>query len=287
MFFALSVALISLCREGEFVLLLPVIMKTLFIGKNCIRLEETDSTNSYLTRIASEKDLPEGTVAVARAQEQGKGQRGTRWESDRDKNLTLSILLKPRFLKPDEQFMLSKAVALGVREFIYHSASPFPRLSVSTKEADGKICIKWPNDIYIGSKKIAGILIENSVNGNSLSQSVAGIGININQEHFSAALPNPTSLKVVAGKEFDLEECLEGVCSCIEGRYLLLRQNDFSKIDSEYLRNLYRFGEWAKYKHKDKELNAKITGVTKAGKLILETETKEMLECEMKEVKFC
>jgi len=275
-------------------------MNTLFIGQKIIRLESTDSTNSQLTRLSAEEKLSEGTVVVTQKQEQGKGQRGTIWESDEGKNLTLSILLHPTFLKPDEQFLLSKVVSLGVMDFIRLCVSPFLRFSASGKETEkGRmgeaetVLIKWPNDIYIGDKKVAGILIENSVSGNFLSHSVVGIGINVNQEKFSAELPNATSLKMIFEKEFDLEECLSRLCSCIERRYLQLKANHFEKINEDYLQNLYRFEEWANYKYKGEILKAKISGITKIGKLVLfvgllseEKENGEILECDFKEVEF-
>ena len=268
-------------------------MKTLFIGKNCIEVDKTDSTNSYLSRLQGERTLFEGTIIIAKHQEQGRGQRGTSWQSEPNKNLTLSILLQPTFLKPEEQFQLNKAVSLGVLEFLRFSVSRHPPFSLSgvesVKGGQGeaeRVRIKWPNDIYISSKKVAGILIENSVSGNSLQQSIIGIGINVNQDKFPAELPNPTSLKLVTGKEFDLDECLKQLCSCIEKRYLELRANRFAEMDKDYLQNLYRFGELANYKYKSETLKAKITGVTKLGKLILEKENKKILECDFKEVEF-
>ena len=275
-------------------------MNTLFIGQKIIHLESADSTNSHLTRLSAEEKLPEGTVVVTQKQEQGRGQRGTIWESDEWKNLTLSILLHPTFLKPDEQFLLSKVVSLGVMDFIRLCVSPFLRFSDSGKETEkGRmgeaeaVLIKWPNDIYIGDKKVAGILIENSVSGNFLSHSVVGIGINVNQEIFSAELRNPTSLKLINRNDFDLEECLSQLCSCMESRYLQLMENHFKKINEDYLQNLYRFEEWANYKYKGETLKAKISGITKIGKLVLfvgllseEKENGEILECDFKEVEF-
>jgi BirA family biotin operon repressor/biotin-[acetyl-CoA-carboxylase] ligase len=261
-------------------------MKTIFIGQNSIRLDRTDSTNSYLTRISSERKLPEGTVVIADCQEKGRGQRGTFWESEPGKNLTFSLLLYPSFLKPDEQFRLSKAVAVSVAEFIRQFASS----GTDTKPDPGfhkdKVKVKWPNDIYIGNKKVAGILIENSVNGNFIGHSVIGIGVNINQDRFSSDLQNPSSLKIAAGKEFDLYECFENLCSCIESNYLLLKQAGSSKIDVEYLNSMFRLDEWASYKYMGKTITAKINGITKIGKLILEKENGELLECEVKEVAF-
>lgn len=252
-------------------------MKTIFIGQYCIKLERTDSTNSYLTQLSSKKKLHEGTVVIAQRQERGRGQRGAIWESEGGKNLTLSILLYP-VLRPDEQFILNKVVSLGVLDFIRLSVSPLLRFSLSGKKDRARI--KWPNDIYIGSKKIAGILIENSVSGNKLQQSVIGLGINVNQEIFSAKLPNPTSLKLITAKDFDLEYCLEELCSCIESRYMLFKANLFEKINEDYLLNLYRFRQWANYKYKGERLKAKITGVTKTGKLVLQKENGKILECD-------
>src|ERR1035437_6040925 len=135
-------------------------METIFIGKNCIEVEKTDSTNSYLSRLLTslptsllkERGVFEGTVVITNHQEQGRGQRGTTWESEPNKNLTLSILLQPTFLRPDEQFELNKAISLGVAEFVAGLLSPF-------EGGKGDVKIKWPNDIYIGNKKVAGILI--------------------------------------------------------------------------------------------------------------------------------
>lgn len=248
-------------------------MKTLFIGQYCIKLDKTDSTNSYLSELLVKSSLAEGSIVIAGNQEKGKGQRGTGWESEQGKNITLSVLLKPAFLAPDEQFELSKAVALSVADFIRENIR------------HAEIKIKWPNDIYIDNKKVAGILIENSVSGNSISHSVIGIGININQESFSKELPNPSSLKLAAGKEFDLEECLERLCSCIEKRYLQLR-SDPEEIGCDYLGCLYRFDKWAFYNFKGEKLIARIMGVSKTGKLILERKNKERLECDIKEVEF-
>jgi BirA family biotin operon repressor/biotin-[acetyl-CoA-carboxylase] ligase len=259
-------------------------MKTLFIGKNCIEVQEIDSTNSYLaglvqgsTHEKKENAVFEGTVVVAKHQVQGRGQRGSSWESEPGRNLTLSILLQPSFLGLEEQFELNKAISLGVLEFVQAVYSPFK----------GRASIKWPNDIYIGNKKVAGILIENLVNGNKLQQSIVGIGINVNQEKFSSLLPNPTSLKLAAGKEFDLKECLEELCSCIEKRYLELRAGHTAGIDTDYLKNLYRIGEIANYNFKGETIQARISGVLKSGKLILVKDNGERLECDFKEVGFC
>lgn len=258
-------------------------MKTIFVGKYCIQPEKIHSTNSYLADLCAQRNLPEGTVVITNEQEQGRGQRGTHWESEPGKNLTLSLLLKPTFLKPDEQFSLSKAISLAVLDFI-RGLTPHPSLHGEGNKRD-KLAVKWPNDIYIGNKKVAGILIENSVSGNSISHSIIGIGINVNQEKFSDGLLNPASLKSEAGKEFDLEVCLEQLCSCIEKRYMQL-QNHLQEIDSDYLKNLYCINTCEEYNYKGEKLKATITGITKTGKLVLQKESGGMLECDFKEVEF-
>jgi BirA family transcriptional regulator, biotin operon repressor / biotin---[acetyl-CoA-carboxylase] ligase len=290
-------------------------MKTIFLGRNCIELEQTDSTSNYLTRLltsylqssiagrAGGEPLFEGTLVIAKHQKQGRGQRGAAWESEAGKNLIFSFFLRPIFLKIGDQFQLNKAISLGVMEFLQVHLFPLE----GRKEGEGtlhsdqgngrdvRVSVKWPNDIYIDNKKIAGILIENSVSGNELRHSIVGIGININQQKFPIELPNPTSLKLVTGKEFELRECLEEICSCIERRYLQLRnvnclQGASAKgrqnINTDYLESLYRFNEWTNYKYRGGIINAKITGVSQVGKLILKTHTGEVVECDFKEVGF-
>lgn len=249
-------------------------MKTLFIGQKIIRLEQTDSSNSHLMRLLEKEKLPEGTVVLAERQEQGRGQRGTHWESEPGQNITLSLLLRPVFLKADEQFLLSKAVAVSVADLI---SSLLPSLPPAQ--------VKWPNDIYLVDKKVAGILIENSVSGNNLSHSVIGIGINVNQEKFSDELLNPISLKLISKKEFDLKECIEQLCFFLERRYLQLRTHP-NIIDADYIEHLFRMEEWSAYRHKGQRVNAKIIGVKRTGKLNLLLDSGLEIACDLKEIEY-
>ena len=248
-------------------------MNTIFIGKYRIEVEKTDSTNSYTGRLHEENPLFEGTVVIAKHQEQGRGQRGTTWESEPNKNLTLSLFLQPGFLPADEQFVLSKTISLGVMEWV---------ASVGVSN----VKIKWPNDIYVGDKKIAGILIENSVSGTKFQHSIIGVGINVNQEKFSSHLSNPTSLKIITGNECNLDTCLSQLCFFIEKRYLQLKSHRVGEIDKDYMNALYRFGEWGHCTYKHESLTTKIIGVTKNGKLILQKQDGEKVICDLKEVGF-
>lgn len=247
-------------------------MNTIFIGKNRIEVERVDSTNSYAARLHEENPLFEGTIVIAKHQEQGRGQRGTSWESEPNKNLTLSLFLQPGFLPADEQFILNKVISLGVMELVASVCSD--------------VKIKWPNDIYVGDKKIAGILIENSVSGNKFQHSMVGIGINVNQEKFSSSLSKAVSLKIITGNEFNLDKCLSQLCFFIEKRYLQLKSHRVGEIDKDYLNALYRFGEWVNGAYKGELLTIKVTGVTKNGKLILQKQDGKELICDLKEIKF-
>jgi len=141
----------------------------MIIGSDIIHYDSLSSTNSTAWLMVREKELPEGTVISANFQTAGKGQHGNRWESERGKNLLFSIILYPSSVSPDEQFLISMSISLGICDFLKHFLSD--------------IKIKWPNDIYVNGGKIAGILIENSIIGQTIEYTVAGIGININRKY--------------------------------------------------------------------------------------------------------
>src|ERR1700739_639940 len=156
----------------------------LFIGNNYIFLQETASTNSYLQSILREQQLAEGAVVSTGFQSAGRGQVGAVWESGRDQNMMLSVLLYPKFLNAGEQFLISKTIALAVKDFILIFLP------------DRNIKIKWPNDILVSGQKICGILIENGLKGERIEYSIVGMGINVN-ETFNDK--RRTSLKEITG----------------------------------------------------------------------------------------
>ena len=247
----------------------------LFSPEKIIRLQSTHSTNDYLTEKLRNKIITsEGTVVLAMEQTQGKGMDKNIWESEPGKNLTFSFLLKPDFLRADQQFMLNKAVSLGVCDF------------VKTYVNNQIVTIKWPNDIYVQDKKIAGILISNSIEGNELSHSVVGIGININQQKFPGTVHNPVSLSIALRRELDLEELLTDLLYWLENRYEQLIKNDWTIISENYLDSLYRFKVQNPFLYDGEQILAKITGVSEYGQLQLITTHQEKLECDFKEIKF-
>lgn len=233
----------------------------------------TDSTNNQL--IFDKNLLEDKCVYAALFQTAGKGQRGNHWESRSGENLTFSILFRPTSIASNQQFTISEAVALGVVDYL--------RLKgISAK-------IKWPNDIYIGDKKICGILIENTISNDKLTYSVAGIGLNLNQKHFDSDAPNPTSLALESGLSFSPKEELPILLSCIFAHYEQLQSIKFDLLEKRYTSQLYRLNEFHTYIQlsDNKEIVAKIIGIDKTARLLLETSDGSVLPFAFKEIKYC
>lgn len=244
----------------------------MLIGKKIIKVESVDSSNNYALDLIKKSKVVEGTVVWALEQTKGRGQINNYWESEKGKNLTFSIILFPGFLDVEQQFLLSKAVSLGIVDFV--------------KTYVENVSIKWANDIYVNDKKIAGILIENSIEGDKILSSIVGIGLNINQTVFISNAPNPVSLKLITGNDYDLEESLSLLCNFIESRYLQLKANELSRLNYDYLNALYRYNAFYTYESDGKQFTAKITGIAKSGRLILETKQGEIKEFDFNDVSF-
>lgn len=245
-------------------------MGKLFINRKLFALTETESTNTYASSLPD--DTPEGSVVWALSQSRGRGQGENKWESEDGKNLLLSIVLNPVFIEPAQQFYISKAVSLAVADLI----------SLYTD----KVSVKWPNDVYVGDKKIAGILIENSLEMDFIKQSVVGIGVNINQTYFLSNAPNPVSLKQLTGQEFYLDEELDTLCQLLEYRYDLLKNNQLKIIDETYFDLLYRKNKPATYRANGKTFRGTITGVGTTGQLHITNESGNVRKFWHKEVEF-
>jgi len=249
----------------------------IILGEKLIKLAIVQSTNNYAFELihnckTQEKSSLSGTVIWADEQIAGRGQQTNYWESERNKNLTLSIILFPENFKAEDQFSLSKLVALGVRDF----------LSNYVKDVQ----IKWPNDIYINDKKIAGILIENSIMGGFLTQIIIGIGINVNQDVFLSKTPNPVSLKLITGIDYELDNLLKKLLNSLEtyiNQYYSRTKDD---IDVEYLNCLYRYKIPSKFKDANKEFIGIITGITQWGELLIEKEDAQIVSYYFKEISF-
>lgn len=237
-----------------------------------IHIEETDSTNHYLNDLCSRQDISELTTVVAGFQTSGRGQRGNSWESEKDKNLLFSFVLYPTFLEARRQFLLSQIISLSIKE------------ELDTHVSD--IFIKWPNDIYRGEKKICGMLIENDLVGMHISQSIAGVGININQEAFFSSAPNPVSLKQITGRTYELSRILAGVMQRITEYYSLLQKGEHASIARRYQRALFRKEGLHKYSDADGEFLARIIEVKADGHLVLQDDTDKIRQYVFKEVQY-
>ncbi len=242
------------------------------IGSIVHRIIETDSTNNYAASQLLTKRPSEGAVFVADSQIDGRGQASNRWESEPNKNLTFSIILYPEFLEIGRQFELSKVISLGVTDYL--------------KELTDNVRIKWPNDIYIGSSKVAGILIENSIRITKISSSVVGIGLNINQQVFISNAPNPVSLNQITGQIYNLEDSLANLCFKLDGRYQQLRHGEFREIDEDYANMLFRREVWSSFSDENGEFEGKLLGVDRIGQLRIETQSGKINKYQFKEVVF-
>ncbi len=244
----------------------------MFDNQNIITIDALDSTNEYAKKKLQNSKINQEFVIICTNQTKGRGQGSNKWHAKPGKNLTLSTVLFPDFLIPGLQFHLSKIIALAVFDFI--------------KMYSDNVKIKWPNDIYVGKKKIAGILIENTIQGNQIRHSIAGIGININQEIFPEELPNPTSICLTSGLRLDLFQAMNTLLMCIENRYKQLKEGYVKELDVFYENNLFQYKVYRLYKANNHFFNAAIQGVDIDGRIIMRDENDKELIFGFHEVKY-
>ena len=237
-----------------------------------ITVDRLDSTQNYLIDLSNKTELQEGIVINALSQFKGVGQFENKWESESGKNLTFSLLLKPRFLNPASQFLLTQVLSLAISDYLL-------------TQTDKPVSIKWPNDIYIGKKKICGILVKNQLLGTIFENSFCGIGLNVKQEIFPP-LPNPTSLFLETGKYFDLNEVLKAVLESINLRYNQLKEGKIETLERDYMKRLLYKDVFATYIYKGVEIEARICDVNEYGHLLLKDREGNDICCELKEISF-
>lgn len=239
------------------------------------QLEETSSTNSYLTQLCQESKAKEFHTVIANHQTAGRGQRGNNWESECGKNLTFSTVLFPTYLEAKEQFYLSMTVAFAIVDALQNYTDGFS--------------IKWPNDIYWENKKIAGILIENELENKYVTQSIIGIGVNVNQEKFYSNAPNPISLRQIIGTDINRNELLQKILHGIIGGYLFLEaehEQATSNIRQLYFQKLYRKNGLHPYRDAKGYFLAELHDVEPSGHLLLKDEQGILRRYAFKEVEF-
>ncbi|QWX84383.1 biotin--[acetyl-CoA-carboxylase] ligase [Cellulophaga sp. HaHaR_3_176] len=237
-----------------------------------IKLDATDSTSLYLKNLIPKSNLDDFTVVTANRQTKGRGQMGTTWLSEDGKNLTFSFLKKNQQILIADQFLLNICVSLGV----YYALEEL-------KIPDLKV--KWPNDILSGKDKICGILIENILSGAKIQASVVGIGLNVNQLSFSN-LPNVSSLKLILGRTFDLEESLLIIMKHLKILFKNISEGKSESLKSQYLEVLFRKDKPSTFKDtSDQMFPGIIRGISNEGKLVVEIEDEILKEYDLKEVK--
>ena len=211
----------------------------------------------------------EGLVVTANFQSGGNGQRGKDWESNPSENLLLSVVTEPK-IKLDEQSLISKIVALSVCDLLKN-------LGIEAK-------IKWPNDILVNKQKIAGILMQNKLQGNQITHSVIGLGFNVNQLVFKHYFPKATSLRLHLNKEYEVLEIQEQFLSFLSTRLIRLKKGENQK--NEYLKALFLKDTPAAFEIDNKQFMGIIKGVSESGKLLIQLEDDSITAFENQQVKY-
>lgn len=236
-----------------------------------IHLDETDSTNRYLSQYqCSEKKIM--TVVTAEYQTAGRGQGSHTWESEKGQNLMFSIMLHPVNLPVARQFVMMQAEALA----IFH---------ILEKYAEG-FSIKWPNDIYWHDRKISGTLSEAAISDNHVKSVILGTGINVNQERFSDSIPNPVSLCHIINRTADRMELLHRIILQLAIYINMVNHGEYDAINNEYIRHLYRNKGYHKYSDNNGEFTAMIQDIQPNGRITLYREDGRLSEYDFCEVHF-
>lgn len=248
------------------------IYDTLIIGKKVVYLPSCHSTNDIAAELVRKDASMEGAVVITDEQTKGRGQRGTTWVTQPRMNLTMSVILTPIFLPIPDQFLISQAMALGISSYLSNYSD--------------KVKIKWPNDIYLGNKKVCGTLIENGIQGSRLASSVVGMGININQTDFSNT--RATSLAKETGQDFILADEFYQLVHHLDAWYLKLKSTkNNQEIRQAYLDNLFGYKQLCLFRYENEIVSGMVTGITDYGKLCVRFENRsEIKELDLKDVEW-
>lgn len=236
-----------------------------------IKLDAIDSTNTYMRRLSTEENLEDYTIVTAKHQTQGKGQMGTVWSSETSKNLMFSVFKDTSKLQLEYPFLISMVTSLAILKTLQS-------FSIT------KLTIKWPNDILSEDKKICGILIENVIKHNSLSNTIIGIGINVNQTELSN-LPKASSLKLITGNVFNLEEILFEIIKNLRYYFKILKRGNYNTLKVEYETYLFRKDKPSTFKDRNGFVfSGYIKNVTLFGNLQVLLEDDIIKEFDLKDI---
>jgi BirA family transcriptional regulator, biotin operon repressor / biotin---[acetyl-CoA-carboxylase] ligase len=236
-----------------------------------IKLNAIDSTNTYLKQISSEKVIEDYTTVTANYQTHGRGQMGTIWDSEEGKNLMCSVFKECSKVSIKNQFYISMITSLAIVKTLQSFSIP-------------KLRVKWPNDILSENKKICGILIEIVIKNNQLEASIIGIGLNVNQAEFKH-LPNASSLKIITGTVFNIDELLKLLIKNLKYYFEILEKGLFNVLKNEYEILLFRKNKPSTFKDtKGLMFSGFINGISTSGKLQVILEDEILKEFDLKEV---
>ena len=248
-----------------------IIILVFLITMRTIKLNATGSTNTYLKQISDAKALEDYTVVTAEYQNKGRGQMGTIWTSEKAKNLICSVFKDGSKIAIEQQFYISIVTSLAIIKALQGFNIP-------------KLYVKWPNDILSENKKICGILIENVIKNTNLECSIIGIGLNVNQTEFYK-LPNASSLKLITGRVFNLDELLQLIITNLKYYFKLLECGDFDEIKAEYENKLFRKDKPSSFKNIRGEVFAGfIMGINDFGNLVVRLEDDIIKTFDLKEI---
>lgn len=237
---------------------------------NLIQLSTIDSTSNYAANLLKTTNVVNGTTILTKRQENGRGQLGTTWHTAPGKNLILSTIIFP-MLKNERAFYLNIAVSLAVNRTL-------KELGIESK-------VKWPNDIYVDGNKIAGILIENQIQGKQIHSSIIGLGLNVNQLIFPPEI-NATSIAMEKGIDMEITDVFEKYFVNLDFYIDMLMQSNFDLLLKKYYSVLYRYNELYEFKDVTGNFEGRITGIDAVGKLQILTQ-KGLRKYDLKEVQFC
>jgi len=226
------------------------------LSPKIIHLLETESTNLALRLMLRDETLPNTSIVWADYQTKGRGQAGSSWESSPGMNLLCSIVFYPAHLPANQSFVVLESVALSVKSTLARYVPD--------------VTIKWPNDIYWQHQKICGILIENDIVAGNITRSIIGIGINLNQTGFVSDAPNPVSLAMITGKEYDRLEILHQLHADFQFYVNELETGRTDGLHRQYCAALYRSEGFYIYKDAQGYFEARLHSVEPFGHLILE-----------------
>lgn len=226
------------------------------VGHKIIHLERVDSTNNYTAKVFKSGDIHSGTVIMADIQTNGRGQRNNNWQSAQFENITMSFPLVLSQLKNTPIITLNYAIGLALKEFLSYYTN--------------NISLKWPNDVMVNDKKIAGILIESFYTGGHLKSSIIGIGVNINQSNI--VIPNSTSLGIETDKKYQPKLLVFELIKTLNKQLEQLALGNFSTLKSQFDAILWKKDIQRKFKNliTDEKFDGIIKSTDINGDIIIE-----------------